>query len=285
MKRLVVIIASIFLFQVVYAQCPFDPTIEGELILCPNSSATLSTQNYDAYQWHKREYSAPTSSPIPGDTLQTISVNNPDDVLYYFSVEATLDGCTEFSPEVLVDGWVFLPVFVISTGDFTIGDNGESIVCIGDTMFFTLGLPYTANITWYRNGNPIPGETSTVLPVTSSGQYTVTAAPGICPDFIQSLGLTLEVFFIECNTGVEEGLSLRESVLIYPNPATNQITLKSEGEKIIDVAIYNSVGQLVNIINVSGQIMTLDVSALSKGIYVLEIHKEISKERQRVVIH
>ena len=183
MKRLVLLIIGLCLYLFAYTQCDHDPTIEGELVLCPNSSTTLSTQVYDTYQWYKREYGEPNPSPIPGDTLQAISVNNPGDVLYYFSVETTLNGCTEFSPEVLVDGWLFLPVTVTSTGDFTIGNNGESIVCIGDTMYFSLNLPYTKNITWYQNGSPIAGETSTILAVTAPGQYTVAAAPDICPDY------------------------------------------------------------------------------------------------------
>jgi hypothetical protein len=285
MKRLSQLIISLCLFQFANAQCDHDPTIEGELILCPNSNATLSTQTYDAYQWYKREYGQPTSSPIPGDTLQTISVNNPDDVLYYFSVETTLNDCSELSPEVLVDGWVFLPVTVASTGDFTIGNNGESIVCIGDTMYFSLNLPYTKNITWFRNGNPISGETSTILTVTAPGQYTVTAAPDICPDYMQSLGLTLEVLFIECTTGINEELSYDKSTLIYPNPASDQITIESKGEAIINVTIYNSVGQIINKENVSGEIKALDVSALSKGIYILEIKKTTGKEMRRVLIN
>ncbi len=284
MKKLALIFFSLCIFQISNAQCDFDPTIDGELILCPNSTAILSTQVYDVYQWHKREYSEPTLSPIPGDTSQTISINNPGDVLYYFSVEATLDGCTEFSPEVLVDGWLFLPVTVASTGDFTIGNNGETIVCIGDTMYFTINLPYNKNITWYKNGNPIPGETTTVLTITEAGQYTVTGAPSVCPDYVQSLGLTLEVLFIECTTGLNEELTSNGSVLIFPNPTFNQITIKSEDEEILDISIYNSVGQLIRKELVSGRLKIMNVSGLASGVYFFEVSKTTGKEQHMIII-
>ena len=261
MRILAVLSMILCTYQFSGAQCTFDPTVDGELILCPNSTSTLSTQEYDAYQWYRREFSEPTSSAIQGDTLQTISVSNPGDVLYYYSVAATLDGCTELSPEVLIDGWAFLPVTVSSTGDFDIGNNGESIVCIGDTMYFTLNLPYDTNITWFKDGSPIPGDTSTVLTVTTEGQYTVFAAPGICPSFVQSLGLNLDVIFIECPTRVEEGLPSGERVLIYPNPASNQITIQGKGGKILDVNIYNSIGRLIRTEMVAGRELTMDVSS------------------------
>ena len=285
MKTLTLISLILLISLTLEGQCTFDPTINGELILCPNSSTTLSTQTYDKYQWYRREYSEPTLSPIQGDTLQTISVSNPDDVLYYYAVEATLDGCTELSPEVLLDGWAFLPVTVTSTGDFQVGNSGESLVCIGDTMFFTINLPYNTNITWFKNGTPIAGEDSTTLTVTSEGQYTVTGAPDICPDYQQSLGLTLEVVMIECSTGTDEQFEEDESIVVYPNPAFNQINVESENEIIQYVNLFNNLGQLIHHENVFGYKKSIDVSTFDQGIYWLEINKKEKKEYRKIIIN
>ncbi len=285
MKKITVLFFTIFLFQFSFAQCDFDPTVEGELILCPNSSTVLSTQIYDSYQWYKREYGQSTSYPIPGDTMQTITITNPGDVPYYFSVEATLDGCTELSPEVLVDGLVFLPVTVISTGDFEIGQNGESIVCIGDTMYFTLGLPYNTNITWYRNGQPISEETSTVLAVTTPGLYTVTAAPGECPDYLQSLGLTLTVEFIECTSATEDNLLNSTQILIYPNPATDHLNIQGQYVEILDVSIYNHIGQLVKKEIVSGFTKTINIFGLQSGIYFVDVNCTSGVYRAKIIVN
>ncbi len=284
MKILIVFSMMLFLCPLVKAQCDFDPTVEGELILCPFNSTTLSTQEYDSYQWYKREYGSSTPVPIDGATGQTIMVSNPDDVLYSFSVEATLDNCTETSPEVLVDGWAFLPVTVASTGDFTVGNNGESIVCIGDTMYFTLNLPYNTNITWYKNGTPIPGETSTVLTVTSEGNYTVSGAPDICPDFVQFIGVTLVVEFTDCTLAVDPEPGADEPVLIYPNPATDRITLESESTQLREISIYNSLGQLAHREITSGHKVTIDVSGFAKGIYFVAISHENGTSLRKLIV-
>ena len=179
--------------------------------------------------------------PIVGDTFQTITVSN-EDILSYFSVEVTLEGCTETSPEVSIDALFFLPVTVASTGDFEIGNNGETILCIGDTMYFTLNLPYDKEITWFRNGEPIEGETETTLAVTTPGAYTVTAAPSICPDYIQSLGLLLDVVTIQCTTGTDDPTSITPT-LLYPNPAKDQLTLENLHASVSHITIFDASGK------------------------------------------
>lgn len=175
------------------AQCPFDPTIEpASLILCPDEQMELSTQAYDAYQWYK------DGSAIPGATGPAHTVDYISDGGSEFSVETTLGGCTEMSPAVLVDGWVFLLPYVMHGGDepYEMGGNGESYFCEGDLLTLTLGMPYTENITWYRDGQVIDGENGTTLEITTSGSYTCTAAPGICPNTIMSLGVDVVVLFL-----------------------------------------------------------------------------------------
>ncbi|MBK9291609.1 MAG: hypothetical protein IPM52_08280 [Bacteroidetes bacterium] len=85
-----------------------------------------------------------------------------------------------------------MPPFVIIDGTFSIGPEGEIVWCPGDSLSFELGMPYNTNITWYRNGQPIPGAVSNVLKVTQDGSYSVSAAPEVCPDYIQWLGVPLE---------------------------------------------------------------------------------------------
>ena len=283
MKLLSYVIALLFIANFVNAQCEFDPTITGEVILCPDTNSTLSTQEYDEYQWYRRGFSDTDATPIDGETSQTLQVNNPEDVLFYFSVEATLDGCTEFSPEVLLDGWVFIPVTVASTGDFTVGNNGQSIVCEGDTMYFTINSPYNTNITWYKDGNPIIGDTTPILTVTTSGEYTVTGAPDICPDYVQSLGLILEVDVIECGTTVDENHGVENIVDVYPNPANNQLQVKSE-EEIHNIHFYNSFGQKRYSENILSKQKTIDITDFEKGMYFMEINTEHNLEVHKVII-
>jgi hypothetical protein len=111
----------------------------------------------------------------------------------YFSVEATDSNCTEMSPQVLVDGWAFLPPFVIQEGDQGWFDGLYLHLCQGDTLILILGQPYEVNIQWYNGFNPIPGATDDTLLVTASGSYSVEGAPSICPNFILQLGVHIDV--------------------------------------------------------------------------------------------
>ena len=173
--------------QVVIAP-PLSPTITpNSLILCPNESDTLWTQQFGNYQWYK------DGNLIPGATNQYLVVSANNDAGSQFSVEVSQGNCTGTSSQVLVDSWVFLLPFVISEGDFTTGPNGEMLVCPGDTAYLILGQPYDTNIQWTNNGNIIPGATDDTLVITQSGMYHVSGAPSTCPNFIQNLGVTIEV--------------------------------------------------------------------------------------------
>lgn len=174
------------------AQCPFVPTIAPvDPILCPGGSTVLTTQDYDAYQWYQ------DGQAIPGATGPGFTVNYFDHAGFSFTVEATLDGCTTTSASVLVDGWVFLPPFVITDGDEPLffGPLGEPTYCEGAFVQLTLGMPYTESIQWTLDGMPIPGANSPSLVVTAPGSYSVSGAPAICPNSVSNLGLTIDVAF------------------------------------------------------------------------------------------
>ena len=178
-----------------YSQCPFTATVQTTTpILCPNSSAVITTQNYDAYQWYR------DGVLMPGETDSVLSVSYATGAGSYYAVLATLDGCSELSDSVYIDGWVFLPVTVMSSGSYGFDPNtGSFIICDSteadgaDSIVFEIMSPYDSNITWYNNGVPIPGANGKTLVVKSSGSYWVSGAPAICPGYINYLGLTLDV--------------------------------------------------------------------------------------------
>lgn len=186
-------LAFALLGTIAASQCDHDPVITpGEVILCPNEGIILSTQPADSYQWYK------DGSPLFNANQQTLMVSAASDAGSVFTVLSTLDECGEFSPGVLVDGWAFLPPFVIHEGDepVSIGTKGESYYCPGAFIQLTLGS-VTENIQWTFNGDPIPGANETVLYPTEAGFYSASGAPAECPDFIMSLGVEIGIFFLE----------------------------------------------------------------------------------------
>ena len=189
--RLPLLSSAALLVLQVAAQCPFDPTITpNEVVLCPNSTEMLGTQLYDSWQWYK------DGTVIPGATQQTYETGSAD-AGSEITVACTLNGCTEMSPPVLIDGYLFLLPYVIHSGDepYSTGFEGESFFCEGDTLELTMGQPYTANIQWTRDGVAIPGETDPTLIITEGGGYSVSGAPGVCPNYVLDLGLTIYAYF------------------------------------------------------------------------------------------
>lgn len=166
-----------------------DPTIiNGDVILCPNEQDTLFTQTFDTYQWHKN------GSPVSGATEPFYVVDYYADAGANFSVYVTQGDQSAMSPSILVDGYVFLPITVSSYGQgywFT-GDGWE--MCKEHELFFEVMSPYTHNVQWFRDGNPIEGAVNVVYQVDETGVYTVRGSPSLCPDYTQfSIGLPVIV--------------------------------------------------------------------------------------------
>ena len=67
-------------------------------------------------------------------------------------------------------------------------------------------------------------------------------------------------------TGVEENEAL---VKVYPNPTKNLVTVEAEG--MIEVSVYNTLGQCVLQKGVVGEQTTVDLQHVSEGLYLLRI--------------
>lgn len=171
-----------------FAQCSHNPVVTpNNLILCPNETDTLFTIPGDSYQWYQN------GNLLPGETQPFLLVDAVNFSATQVSVEVTLAGCAEMSPEVLVDGWAFLPPFAITDGDFTIVGQGEAHYCAEDTVLLILGNTGSVNIQWYESSTPIPGANDDTLFIDTTGFYTVSCSPDVCPDYVHYLGVTVYI--------------------------------------------------------------------------------------------
>lgn|GEM_PF-1366193 len=186
----------------VNAQCDFTPEIvPKKVILCPNAKDTLATtEAYDSYQWYRN------NRPVPGATHRYFVVHQQQDAGTFIKVEATRNGCSAFSKRMLIDGWAFLPPFIIESGDIGVYDpyRDALIECKRDTLILTLGSPYNVNIQWYNNYKPIPGANEQSYTVTKKGSYTVCGAPDICPDYIACESIPINVLYDSLHAEITE---------------------------------------------------------------------------------
>jgi len=75
---------------------------------------------------------------------------------------------------------------------------------------------------------------------------------------------------------------------IYPNPAQNSITVKTDNTAVIQsIILYNLLGQMVNSVssNTLSASTTIDVSALKAGTYFMEIQSTQGKTTKKFVKH
>jgi len=268
------------------------PIVSGDTMLCPNEQGMLSTQEgYSSYKWYKRFYGSNDKVVIEGATSNSIKINAYDDAPAYFSVEVVSNGNTLISAEKLVDSYAFLPPAVISDGDF-INGPGYFLLNQGDTGTFTLTQPYETSITWYRNNAAIEGEKSTTLNVTKGGNYAVQAAPAVCPDFVQNLGVDLIVKMGNNAATDKSSAIVKESngnrVKLYPNPAKDFVTFDATAfaGKDIDVSLSSRDGKTVftkNFKKVSGSVK-LELAGIKSGVYYIRISDKQQQQVARLVV-
>jgi PKD repeat protein len=131
----------------------------------------------------------------------------------------------------------------------------------GDTLF---AVPGAITYQWYYNGNIIAGATDYFYVAQASGDYNVVATD---VNACEVEAVIFNVFAGIPSIGSSAGITL------FPNPAGNLLTIRTNsGGMPGDVIIFNPLGErLVVVPAMSTAEQTVDVSALLKGLYLLEV--------------
>jgi hypothetical protein len=95
-----------------------------------------------------------------------------------------------------------------------------------------------------------------------------------------------------CNSQEEveeacEAISVEEPrfeghLMLYPNPACQELNISAEGFTIDELVIYTLAGQQIFDLRAKGE--TIDISALTPGMYIVEVMVEGKKIRQKLVV-
>ena len=86
--------------------------------------------------------------------------------------------------------------------------------------------------------------------------------------------------------GLDE-LSFDNEIVLYPNPASDKITVKLKNNNLSynDISIINSLGQVVKTQKLNNDLdFNIDVSDLSSGFYLLNIHTNSSTTTKKLII-
>jgi hypothetical protein len=127
----------------------------------------------------------------------------------------------------------------------------------GDTLICSIpGMAYQ----WYLNGTPLPGATSQTHMALSDGNYSVEIKDGWdCSSFSGTTAVTV---------------GLRElafgALKIFPNPAHEIITIDGIREPSL-IQLSDITGRSLWMKQVTQSKISIDISELAKGIYILKI--------------
>lgn len=94
-------------------------------------------------------------------------------------------------------------------------------------------------------------------------------------------------FIISCGaTSADEIEAGNDEIIIYPNPATDKITVVMNGMYYNTVELYNAMGKKVKTLNMSAQLNSLSfsVSDLSSGIYFVRVGDESKQITRKISI-
>jgi hypothetical protein len=235
--------------------CNHTPTVyTSHPWLCIND--TLWTQAADAYQWYAY------GSPIP-ETNQYVANYNQYG-FSGFSVISTLNGCSELSAP-FTDTPEWSGYYFDSMGD----------PCNGDTVRFAVlhingSLSGFESILWFKNDTLLPSMTNEdTLLITGPGTYECKV---INPNSNCPVDTTSSVIFYDCTTvGIEDNVAgLYWN--IFPNPASEIITVKLTNDKINEeIQIYNAIGRLIKVTETSGATTEINIADLPNGLYFIRL--------------
>ena len=84
----------------------------------------------------------------------------------------------------------------------------------------------------------------------------------------------LDTVFSNNSTSIKSIENTKNSILVFPNPASNKIYITSQNETIKSISIYGIQGSLLKSYSTNSKEISLDVSTFSSGVYLLQIVSE-----------
>ena len=121
--------------------------------------------------------------------------------------------------------------------------------------------------------------------MTEPGSYTVEGAPSLCPNFIQPLGLTIEVEFAEgCMAAVPDS-ELSAKITLFPNPVKKILYIKNAHDlPITSIRIWEISGKLFyEQQGLSAFDFSIDFESASEGTFYLELQIGATRIYKRII--
>ena len=87
---------------------------------------------------------------------------------------------------------------------------------------------------------------------------------------------------ISIGTGINS-ITGSSELLIYPNPAEKEVNIRFAGVEF-NYTVYNNLGQLIVNKTNNQDVVSIDLSAFAKGIYLIEVEAGKDKIRKKLIV-
>ena len=91
-------------------------------------------------------------------------------------------------------------------------------------------------------------------------------------------------FTANCSSATSLALSEQNLMVIYPNPATHQLTLELPNTQPATLELYSASGKCVYSKEIVNTTEEIDVSGLSRGLYFLQIRQEHATHTEKIIL-
>jgi len=215
-------------------------------VVCTTGSAVITATGAATYSW------------MPGGAItNTIAATNVTANVTYSVVGTGTNGCAWTKT---VTQWVANLAITSST----------NMLCSGSSA--TLNAGYGTTYSWS------PGsQTTQVIVVSPTVNTTYTVANAGC-----SLTSTFTQSVTTC-VGITELSADARSFGLYPNPATNAVTIEFNNNSVKNISLLDLTGRVVLSTSVSDEKTTLNIASLAKGIYYVRIQSNNKVEVAKIV--
>lgn len=229
----------------------------------------------------------PSSPPNPGDTIQipvmlgTIDTPAVDIYGLAFSIE--------YDPDLLQEG-----KSLTQFGGSWLGSKGTDLL----TFSKDLDSLHQIDIALVRNNHIDTmgiGQIANIIVVIDDDIFKKEEPLSLRFDNVR--GINAEGQFIDLN--VKDGISsiqatdtlinhvsptLSQALMIYPNPAKDEVLISLKSHQIQSISLYTSQGQLCRHETASGEDLRLPLGQLSSGLYLVKVHTRYGDAIRKLMI-
>jgi len=249
-----------------------NPTCEGDLV---QISATVTNEgNSPIYSWKVGGVEVSTTADFSSSSLTNGEV---------VTLTVTSDDVCSLPDSVTSSGITMsLTPNVDPTVSIAIEQGSSWPICTGEEMVFvstTTNGGSASVVTWYIDD--VSDGTGTNYDFSGANGEKVTAKVNSSLSCVSSNDVVSNeiVAVVDICTAVSE--SEMVSLRFYPNPVVNELVV--EGTNLSEVILLNIAGKLIISQQVSGSVVKIDMSELSKGNYLLKVIYTSGKEEVKEV--